>query len=186
MPEARQRRVIDAGDWVLGAADAPVTLLEYGDYECSHCARARSLLEGLVEEDPQTVRLVFRHFPVTVSHPHAALAAEAAECAGAQGRFWQMHDMIYSNQPDLEYEDLRWCADALGLDLLRFDDELKAHLYRGEVRRDFQRGVRDGVNGTPTIFLNGRRYDGPRERSAMIREIAALMPQARLRDLHLS
>jgi protein-disulfide isomerase len=173
MPENLQRTEIDDDDWILGARAAPVTVLEYGDLECGFCAAVRPVLESLVEEDPETVRLVYRHFPVTTAHPHAAIAAEAAEAAGAQGKFWQMHDMILSNQPDLEYEDLRWCAETVGVDVLRFDDEMAAHVYRDEVRRDFRRGIHDGVNGTPTIFIDGRRYDGARDRMSMMAAIAA-------------
>jgi protein-disulfide isomerase len=176
MPDgAIQRTGIDEGDWIRGATDAPVTLLEYGDFECRACGAVRPVLHGLLERNARAVRLVYRHFPITTIHPHAAMAAEAAECAGAQGKFWLMHDMIFNNQPELEYEDLRWCAEAIGLDVLRFDDEMAAHLYRDEIRRDFRRGVQDGVNGTPTIFIEGHRYDGPRDEGAMDAAIAALV-----------
>jgi protein-disulfide isomerase len=178
MPDgAIQRTAIDSGDWILGAADASVTLLEYGDFECRWCAAARPVLHGLVEKNPRAVRLVYRHFPVTTIHPHAAMAAEAAECAGAQGKFWLMHDMIFNNQPQLEYEDLRWCAEAIGVDVLRFDDEMATHVHRDEIRRDFRRGIQDGVNGTPTIFINGHRFDGPRDQASMAAAIAALVQE---------
>ena len=181
--ETLQRTLIDSGDWIRGARSAPVTMLEYGDFECPHCAAARLALEGLVEAAPDTIRLVYRHFPVTSIHPHAAMAAEAAEAAGAQGRFWQMHDMIFSSQPDLEYEDLRWCAEQVGCDMVRYEDELAARAYRDEVRRDFNRGIQDGVNGTPTIFINGRRHDGPRDPTSLA---AAIARQGRMQhqDLH--
>jgi protein-disulfide isomerase len=104
---------------------------------------------------------VFRNFPITTSHPHAEAAAEAAEAAGVQGRFWEMHDRLFENQRRLSGEDLRAHAEALRLDLERFDDELAQHVHADRVREDFMSGVRSGVNGTPTFFINGMRHDGP-------------------------
>lgn len=173
-----QRTQITDNDWTLGSPTAPVTLLEYGDYECPHCMMARPVLEGLVAEMPNTVRLVFRHFPVTTVHPHALMAAEAAEAAGAQGRFWKMHDMIFAHQPQLSYETLRACAAAVRLDLASFEVEMKAHTYLPEIRQDFRRGVQDGVNGTPTIFINRLRYDGSRDRESMLSAIDAVLKAA--------
>jgi protein-disulfide isomerase len=170
--EALQRTRIENDDWIRGPRDAAVTLLEYADFECPSSAAARLLLEGLLDEGPDHLCLVFRHFPVTTIHPHAAMAAEAAEAAGAQGKFWPMHDLMFANQPDLEYADLRWCAELADCDLLRFDDEMTTHRYRDEVRRDFRRGITDGVNGTPTIFINGRRHDGPLDRASLLAAIA--------------
>ncbi|MBX6365826.1 MAG: thioredoxin domain-containing protein [Gemmatimonadetes bacterium] len=169
-----QRSQVTDGDWCLGVGGVPVTILEYGDFECPNCAAARPILEGLVEEAPDTIRLVYRQFPVATIHPHAALAAEASEAAGAQGRFWDMHDTMFTHQRALEYEDLRGYAAMVGLDVARFDREITAHLHLPEVRRDFRRGITDGVNGTPTLFINGRRYDGPRERGAILAAIAEL------------
>jgi protein-disulfide isomerase len=172
--QALQKTEITADDWILGRTVAPVTLLEYGDFECPFCAAARPVLEGLVVENADTIRLVYRHFPIRTLHPHAQLAAEAAEAAGAQGKFWEMHDMLFAHQRRLEYDDLLEYAAAIAVDTGRFDDELASHVYLAEVRRDFRRGVQDGVNGTPTIFINGVRYDGPRTREAMLDAIAEL------------
>jgi protein-disulfide isomerase len=169
-----QRTDITPADWSLGSPDAPVTLLEYGDFECPHCAVARPVLESLVAAEPSTVRLVYRHFPVTTIHPHAAMAAEAAEAAGADGRFWQMHDLLFSHQDALEPDDLRAYAKALGLPLQRFESDVSTHRYFGEVKADFRRGLLDGVNGTPTIFIAGFRYDGPRDLASMLAAIAAV------------
>jgi protein-disulfide isomerase len=171
-----QKTQITAEDWILGRPDAPVTLLEYGDFECPYCAMARPVLESLVMDHHDTIRLVYRHFPITTAHPHAMMAAEAAEAAGAQGKFWKMHDMLFTYQQNLEVEDLRRYAQEIGLDVVRFDRELKAHLHRDEVRLDFRRGIQDGVNGTPTIFINRLRYDGPRDRESILAAIAAQMP----------
>jgi protein-disulfide isomerase len=160
----------------LGTRGCPVTLLEYGDFECPYCAMARPVLEGLVAEYPEDIRLVFRHFPVTTTHPHARIAAESAEAAGAQGQFWEMHDMLFTHQDRLAFEDLRRYAHALGLDLSRFDQEMVARVYQAEVQRDFRRGIQDGVNGTPSIFINGLRYDGPRDRASILSAVAAQIP----------
>jgi protein-disulfide isomerase len=170
--ERRQSSEITDDDWVLGNVDAPVTILEYGDFECPHCAAARPELEAVVHKRPHVVRLIYRHFPVATTHPHATLAAEAAEAAGKQGRFWRMHDLIFAHQTELEPENLAAYARTLGLDLDGFDDELSHHAHLGAVREDFRRGVRDGVNGTPTIFINRRRYDGKRSRAALLQAIA--------------
>lgn len=176
-----QRTPITPEDWSLGRADAAVTMLEYGDFECPYCAMARPVLESLVLDYPDTIRLIYRHFPITTVHPHAMMAAEAAEAAGAQGKFWEMHDMLFVNQRRLDYEALRWYAEQIDLHLQRFDQELQAHVYQPEVKRDFRQGVQDGVNGTPTIFINRRRYDGPRDRESILAAIASLLP-ARQRE----
>lgn len=171
-----QTTPVTAEDWSLGLLHAPITLLEYGDFECPYCAMARPVLEDLVVEYPDTIRLIFRHFPLTTVHPHAFMAAEAAEAAGAQGEFWTMHDALFTHQQQLEYEHLRWYAEQSGLDVARFDQEMRSHLYAGEVNQDVRRGIQDGVNGTPTIFINGQRYDGPRDRASILTAIAVLMP----------
>ena len=171
-----QKTQIMPDDWIRGDVEAPVTILEYGDFECPYCAMARPELESLVAAYPDDIRLVFRHFPISTTHPHAKMAAEAAESAGAQGKFWEMHDMLFTHQDRLEFEDLRRYAHALGLDLRRFDEEMREHVYEPEVRRDVRRGIQDGVNGTPTIFINGLRYDGPRDRRSILAAIKARVP----------
>ena len=171
-----QQTEIAEDDWILGKVEAPVTLLEYGDFECPYCAMARPELESLVAAHTDIIRLVFRHFPITTTHPHSRLAAESAEAAGAQGQFWKMHDMLFTHQDRLEFEDVRRYAHALGLDLRRFDREMMDHVYEAEVRRDFRRGIQDGVNGTPSIFINGLRYDGPRDRRSILAAIESQVP----------
>jgi protein-disulfide isomerase len=138
-----------------------VTLVEYGDYECPYCGRAHPIVKEVQERLGDRLRFVFRNFPITTSHPRAEQAAEAAEAAGAQGRFWEMHDLIYESQPRLSDGDLRGYAERVGLDIERFDRELADHAYAERVREDFMSGVRSGVNGTPTFFINGARYDDP-------------------------
>ena len=146
-------------DHLQGPADAPVTLLEYGDYECPYCGAAYPIVKEVQARIGDRLRFVFRNFPITTSHPHAEQAAEAAEAAAAQGSFWRMHDVLYENQKRLRDEDLRTYAKQVGLDLDVFDRELAEHVHAARVQEDFMSGVRSGVNGTPTFYVNGARYD---------------------------
>ena len=147
-------------DHVLGPATAPVTLVEYGDYECPFCGAAHRSVERVLQVMGNDLRFAFRHFPLSQIHPHAYQAAEAAEAAGAQGRFWEMHDLLFESQDRLGLRDLIGYAGALGLDLERFVTDLRGHAHAGRLREDFLSGVRSGVNGTPTFFVNGLRHDG--------------------------
>ena len=153
--------VADDRDHVQGSADAPVTLVEYGDYECPYCGAAYPIVKRIQRRLADRLRFVFRNFPITTSHPHAEAAAEAAEAAAVQGRYWEMHDRLFDNQRNLTAADVRSYAEELQLDLVRFDDELARHTHADRVREDFMSGVRSGVNGTPTFFINGTRHDGP-------------------------
>jgi protein-disulfide isomerase len=146
-------------DHILGPPDAPMTLVEYGDYQCPYCGAAYPIIKEVQSRMGDGLRFVFRNFPITTSHPYAEQAAEAAEAAGAQGRFWEMHDLLFENQKRLGDEDLRAYAQRIGLDLERFDKELTEHAHAARVREDFMGGVRSGVNGTPTFFINGARHD---------------------------
>lgn len=147
-------------DHAQGSAGAPVTLVEYGDYECPHCGRAYPIVKAIQRRLGHRLRFVFRNFPLSQAHPHAEHAAEAAEAAGAQGRFWEMHDALFEHQQALDDTHLAGYARAVHLDEARFVDELGRHAYAKRVREDFSSGVRSGVNGTPTFFVNGERYDG--------------------------
>src|SRR5437879_8969598 len=146
-------------DHTQGPADASVTLLEYGDYECPYCGAAYPIIKEVQARMGERLRFAFRNFPISTSHPHAEQAAEAAEAAAAQGRFWEMHDLLYENQRQLGDRDLRGYAESLGLELERFDRELAEHVHAARVREDFMSGVRSGVNGTPTFYVNGARHD---------------------------
>jgi len=146
-------------DHAQGAPDAPVTLVEYGDYECPHCGRAYPILKQVRQRLGGSLRFVFRNFPLRESHPHAEHAAEAAEAAGAQGKFWEMHDRLFERQFALDDDYLVEYAGDLGLDAARVGRELAAGAYAPRVREDFRSGVTSGVNGTPTFFINGLRYD---------------------------
>jgi protein-disulfide isomerase len=151
--------VTEDRDHIQGAVDAAVTLVEYGDYECPYCGAAYPIIKEVQARLGERLRFVFRNFPITTSHPHAAQAAEAAEAAAAQGRFWQMHDVLYENQRRLGDEDLRAYAEQIGLDVEPFDQELAEHVHAARVHEDFMSGVRSGVNGTPTFYINGVRHD---------------------------
>ena len=151
--------VDEARDHVQGSTEAPVTLVEYGDYECPYCGAAYPIVKEVQARMGDRLRFVFRNFPITTSHPHAEQAAEATEAAASQSSFWQMHDLLYENQRRLRDEDLRAYAEQLELDLESFDQELAEHVHAARVREDFMSGVRSGVNGTPTFYINGARHD---------------------------
>jgi protein-disulfide isomerase len=146
-------------DHIQGPAGAPVTLVEYGDYECPYCGEAYPIVKQIQERMGEQLRFVFRNFPISTAHPHAEYAAEAAEAAATQDRFWEMHDHLYEHQQRLQVDDLRSYARALELDLDLFDKELAEHVHADRVHEDFLSGVRSGVNGTPTFFINGMRHD---------------------------
>ena len=153
--------VSDERDHIQGTPDAPVTLVEYGDYECPYCGAAYPIIKEIQARMGDRLRFVFRNFPITTSHPHSQQAAEAAEAASAQGKFWEMHDILYENQEHLQEQDLAVYGERLGLQVDRFTTELAEHTHLERVREDFMSGVHSGVNGTPTFFINGRRHDGP-------------------------
>jgi protein-disulfide isomerase len=151
---------VGADDHLAGALDAPALLVEYGDYECPYCGAAYPIVKKLQRELGDRLTLVFRNFPLTEAHPHAERAAEAAEAAGAQGKFWEMHDLLFERQDALASSDLADYARHLRLDDARVARELAEGTWRPRVRADFRGGVRSGVNGTPTFFINGERFDG--------------------------
>jgi protein-disulfide isomerase len=151
---------VSAQDHAEGPENAPLTLVEYGDYECPHCGRAYPIIKEVQRALGSQLRFVFRNFPLAEAHPHALHAAQAAEAAAAQGRFWEMHDVIFEHQDALEDRDLVRYAETLGLDAVRVARELEAETHAARVRADFRSGVRSGVNGTPTFFVNGKRYEG--------------------------
>jgi protein-disulfide isomerase len=169
LPQARR-------DHIQGTIDAPIALVEYGDYECPYCGEAFPIIKAIQERLGDRLCFAFRNFPLVHSHPHAQHAAEAAEAAGAQGRFWEMHDMLYENQDALGEEHLAQYAAALGLDAPRLIAEILDGAHAARVREDFRSGARGGVNGTPTFFINGERYDGAPEVEALF--AALTTPQA--------
>lgn len=150
-----------ARDHVAGPDEAPVTLVEYGDFQCPNCLEAYSIVHSIQEKMGAQLRFVYRHFPLTESHPDAARAAEASEAAAAQGKFWEMHSMLFEHQEALDDASLRGYARQIGLDLKRYDQDMENHAYAEHIRDDFSSGLRSGANGTPTFFINGDRYDLP-------------------------
>jgi protein-disulfide isomerase len=147
-------------DHVRGRADAPVTVLEYGDYECPYCRGAARDVREMLTRYPDTVRFVFRNFPITQLHPHAEQAAEAAEAAGAQRKFWEMYERLLQPSSRLDLAALLDCAADLSLDVGRFREEVTGRAYTARIERDVQAGIQDGVNATPKFYVNGERIDG--------------------------
>jgi len=154
-----------------GPEDAPVTLVEYGDFECPSCGAAYPIVEKVRKKMGDRLRFVFRHFPLTQMHPHAMRAAGAAEAAGAEGKFWPMHAMLFEHQDALEDEDLLGYARALRLDEKRFASDVASEDAARRIRQDVRSGTRSGVNGTPTFFINGVRYDGSWEGPDLLRAV---------------
>ena len=170
---------VEAGDHTWGPEDAPVTLVEYGDYECEWCARAFPIVERVQQTMSQFVRVVFRHFPRNSLHPHASVAAQAAEAAAAQGKFWDMHRLLFENQDELADVDLSRYALKLGLEVYKFQADLSSERYAPKVQRDFDSAIQSGVKKTPTLFINGFRYEGALEYDAL----AAALLSARIQSV---
>jgi protein-disulfide isomerase len=158
-------------DHVQGPRGAAVTLLEYGDFECAHCAAAFPTVKEVTRWLRGALCYVFRHFPASDKHPNALLAAEAAEAAGAQGRFWEMHDLLCVRSPALCAVHLKSYVRELGLNLERFEREMREHAYLGKVREDIASGVASGVTDTPTFFINGVRYRGEADLDGLLAAI---------------
>jgi protein-disulfide isomerase len=150
---------VGSRDHIQGPEQAPLTLVEYGDYQCPYCGAAYPIVHEVQRRLGSHLRFVFRNFPIGTSHPNAPMAAEAAEAAGAQGKFWEMHDMLYEHQAALEEPHLVTYARKVDVDVERFRTELQRHTFRSRVQEDFMSGVRSGVNGTPTFYINELRHD---------------------------
>jgi protein-disulfide isomerase len=149
-----------ARDHIEGNADASVTLVEYGDYECPYCGMAYPIVKKLQSEFGDKLRFVFRNFPLADIHPHAEHAAEAAEAAAAQGKFWQMHDALYEHQKSLGDTKIKELAESLGLNGMTLLEQVHRQIFADRIEEDFESGVVSGVNGTPTFFINGQRFNG--------------------------
>jgi protein-disulfide isomerase len=152
--------VITADDHARGPADAPVTVLEYGDYECPYCRGAFRDVQLLLDQHPDMIRFVFRNFPIAQVHPHAEQAAEAAEAAAAQGKFWPMYELLLQPYAHLDEDELVAYAGAIGLDIPRFRRDLTDRAYAARIEADIEEGLRNGVNATPKFYVNGQRVDG--------------------------
>ncbi len=167
-------------DHVLGPADARVTLVEYGDYECPYCGALHPVIEAARKAFGGNLRFAFRHFPLRSTHPHALAAAKAAEAAAEQGRFWEMHDRLYRRQTQLEDADLLRHARKIGLDVARFERELAARPHEVRIREDLASAAQSGAGGTPSLFINGELYQGSLDRddvfAALARAAVAAIP----------
>ncbi|WP_029003067.1 DsbA family protein [Azorhizobium doebereinerae] len=163
---------VGPGDHAQGPADAPVTLVEYGDYECPYCGEAYPVLKAVQQAMGDQLRFVFRNFPITEAHPHAAQATELAEAAASIDRFWLAHDMLYENQAALDMRDLLDYGAQVGLNNAAVMAAFEGR-YDARIRDDFTGGIRSGVNGTPSLFINGVRYDGARDVEGLVEALRA-------------
>src|SRR5579863_8675759 len=164
---------VSEDDHVQGPRDARVVLVEYGDFECPYCGEAYSELKAVQQAMGDGLCFVFRHFPLSQAHPHAERAAEFAEAAATFGRFWEMHDLLYENQQALDDRSLALYADKVGMDRKLIDAALSGE-FAARVQRDFRSGVRSGVNGTPSLFVNGERYEGSRDAETLVRVLMSI------------
>ena len=176
---ARLTQPVSAHDHAEGPADAPLTLVEYGDYQCPYCGAAYPVVKRLQKRLGKKLRFVFRNFPLTQSHPYALIAAEAAEAAALQGKFWEMHDLLFEQQTLLKPEIISVWAKRIGLNVEQFSFAIKQNAVEKHIKEDRQSGIRSGVNGTPTFFINGTRYDGSPDYSSLL---AALESELDLRE----
>jgi protein-disulfide isomerase len=159
-------------DHIRGPANAAVTLVEYGDYQCPYCGSAKPIVDEIQRELGDGLRFVFRNFPLSEVHPHAEHAAEIAEAAGTHHKFWEMHDMLYAHQRALDDQHLIEYLTLVGVPTSEVKRALAQHIYLGRVREDFMSGVRSGVNGTPTFFINSLRHDGPFDHDTLLAAIS--------------
>ena len=154
---------VDEKDHFEGQADAPIILVEYGDYQCPHCGAAYPVIKKIQETFETQIKFVFRNFPLSESHPMAFAAAVATEAAALQDKFWEMHDIIFENQRGMSNEALFRMAKQIGLDVEQFSNDIQKDTLSDKVEADFERGIRSGVNGTPSFFVNGTKFDGGSE-----------------------
>ena len=177
--QARLSVPVSDRDHSTGPANAPVTLVEYGDFECPYCGQAHPIVRKIRERFGPKLRFVFRNFPLREIHPHAEQAAESAEAAATKGKFWEMHDSLFEHQRALDAAHLVGYTAALGLDPAWMAEVLAGGEFAEAVREDFLSGVRSGVNGTPTFFINGVRHDGSWSFEGLVEAIEAALPKHR-------
>ncbi len=169
-------------DHTLGPESAPVTLVEYGNFECIHCGRAYPVIKQVQKLLGDNLRFVFRYFPTVRTHPHSLRAAEAAEASGAQGKFWEMHNELFTHQQALEDHDLKRYAGRIGLDVERFAHEMADNTFLAQIEADYQRAVFDEhVTGTPTFYINEVRYTGTTDVEPLLQAIKQADTQGRIR-----
>jgi protein-disulfide isomerase len=176
---ATLRVPVSPNDHIKGNPDAPVTLVEYGDYECPHCAAAHPVVKRLQQHFGSELRYVYRHFPLSEIHPHAEGAAETAEFAGEHNSFWDMHDLLFVNQDRLGVPMLLAAAETLGLSEQELREALAREAYAPKIRSDFVGGIYSGVNGTPTFFIGKVRHDGPFDYNSLRHALEAVVVSRR-------
>jgi protein-disulfide isomerase len=162
-------------DHILGSETAPINFVEYGDYQCPRCCQAHQMVKAICQQLDTQICFGFRHFPLSAIHPYAQYAAEVAEAASAQAHFWQVHDYLFEHQQRLGNGQLLRYVKQLGMDIDRFEREIAEHQYTERVHQDMVSGIQGGVNGTPTFFINGDRYDGAYDYDAILAKIYAIL-----------
>ncbi|MBX7265856.1 thioredoxin domain-containing protein [Micromonospora sp. Llam7] len=170
---ARLRTPVTEHDHLRGPVDAPVTLVQYGDFQCPFCGLAHANLREVLRQRSETVRLAYRHFPIANLHPYAERAAEAAEAAGRRGRFWEMHDWLYEHQDQLDPVHLTLGVEQFGLPVDEVEAEIARHAHGDRIRHDFVGAIRSGVDATPTLFVNGVRHDGDFDLATLLTAVDA-------------
>jgi protein-disulfide isomerase len=175
-PQARLRLPVNEKDHTMGPSNAPIVIVEYGDFQCPHCGRAYPIMKRLQKTLGDNLLFVYRHFPIAEAHPDAPNAARAAEAAGRQDRFWEMHSLLFENQNALDSDSLVGYAESLDLDMKRWLLDMDSEAIEAKVEEDFKSGVRSGANGTPTFFVNGYRYDGDWSFEPFLEAVSAGIP----------
>jgi protein-disulfide isomerase len=173
------RPPVNPHDHIAGNPHAPVTLVEFGDYQCPYCGKAYPIVKEVQRRMGDRLCFVYRHFPLMQVHPYAFLAAETAEAAGAQGKFWPMHDFLFEHQQQGAYARPFDDARAIGLDMRRFEHDLNRHVFAHKVRQDIRSGMESGVQGTPTFFINGQMYNGSYDLRSLLSALEQGMSVAR-------
>jgi protein-disulfide isomerase len=173
---AQLKPPVNSKDHIQGKVTAAIELVEYGDYQCPHCGHAYPIIKNIQQSLGADLKFVFRNFPLSEVHPDAFNAAVAAEAAELQQKFWDMHDIIFENQQELIVESLFLYAKTIGLDLKRFKNDIQSSILSAKVEKDFESGVRSGVNGTPSFFINGKKYNGDWEEDVFSQYLKSLLP----------
>jgi protein-disulfide isomerase len=182
METVKLKNVVTERDHISGPPDPPVTLLEYGNFECIHCGRVYPIIKEVQKLLGDNLRFVFRHFPIARTHPHSLRAAEAAEAAGAQGKFWEMHDQLFTHQQALEDHDLSRYAGRIDLDVVRFAHDLSVNTFLKQIEADYNLSLFDEhVTGTPTLYINEGRYTGATDLESLLVAIKEADTEGRIR-----
>lgn len=164
---------VNSNDHIYGDPDAIIELVEYGDYECPYCGRAYPIVKNIQRKLGNHLKFVFRNFPLSKIHPHAFAAAVSTEAAALQNKFWEMHDIVFENQKNLDAENIFLLAKKIGLDLEQFKNDIQQTSLTEKIKHDFSSGIRSGVNRTPSFFINGEKYEDSWEDTGLLRYLEA-------------